>query len=107
MSRLCGCRYETGALAGIWPLGGVVLGLHGPFLADQDMASTVLGDVSYPETPLVLRDLNLTLDQSVRPLRAAARSRIRWEASGVPDSGPALTSDLSLQTPDLPEPDLV
>lgn len=103
MARPCGCRYEAGALAGIWPLEGVVLSLHGPFLADQDLASTVLRDVSYPETPLVLRDLNLTWDQSVRPLRAAAKSRIRWEASRVLDSGPALTSDLSLQTPDLPE----
>uniref|UniRef100_H3CBQ9 Toll-like receptor 2 n=1 Tax=Tetraodon nigroviridis TaxID=99883 RepID=H3CBQ9_TETNG len=70
-------RYEAGALADIWPLGSVVLSLHRPFLEDQDLASSVLGDVSHPETALTLRDLNLTWAQSIRPLRAAARSRIR------------------------------
>lgn len=90
----CCSRYEAGALAGIWPLGGVVLSLHWPFVAEEDVAFAVLGDVSYPETPLVLRDLNLTQDWSVRPLRAAARSRIRLVASRVLDSGPVLTSDL-------------
>ncbi|XP_056882760.1 toll-like receptor 2 [Takifugu flavidus] len=70
-------RYESGALATIWPLGRVILSLHGPFLTNDDVASTMLGDVSYPETPMILRDLNLTWIQSVHNLRAAARRRIR------------------------------
>nr|AAW69370.1 TLR2 [Takifugu rubripes] len=70
-------RYESGALATIWPLGRVILSLHGPFLTNDDVASTMLGDVSYPETPMILRDLNLTWIQSVHNLRVAARRRIR------------------------------
>lgn len=77
----CCCRYESGALAAIWPLGGVILSLHGPFLTDDTIASTMLGDVSYPETPMVLQDLNLNWNQSVYNLRVAARRRIRSEFS--------------------------
>lgn len=79
----CCCRYEPGALAAIWPLGGVILSLHGPFLTDDTIASTMVGDVSYPETPMVLQDLNLNWNQSVHNLRVAARRRIRSEFSTV------------------------
>lgn len=41
----------------------------------------MLGDVSYPETPMILQDLNLTWIQSVQNLRVAARRRIRFESS--------------------------
>lgn len=41
----------------------------------------MLGDVSYPETPMILQDLNLTWIQSVHNLRVAARRRIRSESS--------------------------
>lgn len=41
----------------------------------------MLGDVSYPETPVILRDLDLTWNQSVQHLRAAAGRRIRFESS--------------------------
>lgn len=73
---VCGCRYEPGTLAGVWPLGGVTLSLRGPFGPDG-VASALLEDVSYPETPLVLRDLNLTGTQAVQNLRAVARRRVR------------------------------
>lgn len=81
------CRYEPGALAAIWPLGRVVLSLHAPFLTNDHVASTMLGDVSYPETPMTLRDLNLTWIQSVQNLREAARRRIRWESAAFSPNG--------------------
>nr|QFE31816.1 toll-like receptor 2-2 [Sillago sinica] len=71
-------RYEAGALADIWPLGRVSLSLHGPFLTNTTLASAVLGDVSYPETPLAVSDLHLTDYRSVQVLRAAAVRRIRY-----------------------------
>lgn len=70
-------RYESGALADVWPLGRVTLSLHGPFLSKEALASAVLGDVSYPETPLILEDLHLIGNQSVQHLREAARRRVR------------------------------
>ncbi|XP_041820711.1 toll-like receptor 2 type-2 [Chelmon rostratus] len=70
-------RYESGALADIWPLGRVTLSLHGPFLTNAAMASAVLNDVTYPETHIVLEDLQLFGNQSVQPLKAAARRRVR------------------------------
>ncbi|XP_056156024.1 toll-like receptor 2 [Lampris incognitus] len=70
-------RYEAGSLADMWPLGRVILSLHGPFLSDPALASAVLRDVSYPETPMVLSDLHLIGYESVQPLREAAKSRIR------------------------------
>ncbi|KAM4536954.1 toll-like receptor 2 type-2 [Odontesthes bonariensis] len=70
-------RYESGTLADIWPLGRVTLSLHRPFLTDGALASAVLADVSYPETPMVLEDLHLTGNPSVQPLRESARRRIR------------------------------
>ncbi|XP_069580716.1 toll-like receptor 2 [Brachyistius frenatus] len=71
-------RYESGALGDIWPLGRVTLSLHGPFLNNVPLASAVLGDVSYPETPITLEDLHLIGNQSVQPLRETARRRIRY-----------------------------
>ncbi|XP_070785759.1 toll-like receptor 2 [Enoplosus armatus] len=71
-------RYEYGALADVWPLGRVTLSLHGPFSTNQSLASAVLGDVSYPETPIVLKDLHLTGNQSVQPFRETARRRVRY-----------------------------
>ncbi|XP_051800424.1 toll-like receptor 2 type-2 isoform X1 [Acanthochromis polyacanthus] len=70
-------RYESGTLADIWPLGRVTLSLHGPFLTNMPVASAVLGDVSYPETPITLEDLNMTETSSVQPLTALAKKRIR------------------------------
>uniref|UniRef100_A0A667ZTC1 Toll-like receptor 2 n=1 Tax=Myripristis murdjan TaxID=586833 RepID=A0A667ZTC1_9TELE len=62
-------RYDAGTLAGIWPLGRVTLSLHGPFLNNTALASDLLGDVSYPETPMVLLDLHLIGNESIQPFR--------------------------------------
>ncbi|KAF3698161.1 Toll-like receptor 2 type-2 Precursor [Channa argus] len=70
--------YESGALASIWPLGRVSLSLYEPFLTNTTLASAVLADVSYPETPLILEDLRLDGNQSVQPLREAAKRRVRY-----------------------------
>lgn len=37
----------------------------------------VLGDVSYPETPVILEDLHLIGNQSVQHFREAAKRRVR------------------------------
>nr|XP_019968290.1 PREDICTED: toll-like receptor 2 [Paralichthys olivaceus] len=70
-------RYESGALSYVWPLGCVTLSLHGPFLTNMALASAVLRDVSYPETPIVLEDLHLIGNQSTQPLRELAKRRVR------------------------------
>ncbi|KAG7495843.1 toll-like receptor 2 [Solea senegalensis] len=70
-------RYESGALAYVWPLGHVTLSLRGPFLTNAALASTVLADVTYPETPIVLVDLHLLGSEAVQPLREAAKRRVR------------------------------
>nr|AFZ81806.1 toll-like receptor 2 [Oplegnathus fasciatus] len=70
-------RYESGTLADIWPLGCVTLSLHGPF-TNTALASAVLADVSYPETPIILEDLHLIGNQSVQPFREPARRRVRY-----------------------------
>ncbi|KAM3589997.1 uncharacterized protein V6R79_001613 [Siganus canaliculatus] len=70
-------RYKSGALADIWPLGSVTLSLHNPFLSNTALASAVLADVTYPETLVVLKDVHLIGNDSVQPLRALARRRIR------------------------------
>ncbi|XP_034412679.1 toll-like receptor 2 [Cyclopterus lumpus] len=70
-------RYETGTLADIWPLGRVTLSLHGPFVTNVSLASAVLGDVSYPETQLILEDLHLVRNQSAPAFRETARKRVR------------------------------
>ncbi|XP_037614295.1 toll-like receptor 2 type-2 isoform X2 [Sebastes umbrosus] len=70
-------RYESGALADIWPLGCVTLSLRSPFLKNVSLASAVLRDVSYPETPLVLQDLHLIVNQSIQPFRETATRRVR------------------------------
>nr|USC27890.1 toll-like receptor 2-1 [Sebastiscus marmoratus] len=70
-------RYESGALADIWPLGCVTLNLHGPFLTNVSLASAVLRDVSYPETPLVLQNLHMIGFESVQPFRETAMRRVR------------------------------
>ncbi|XP_008301053.1 toll-like receptor 2 [Stegastes partitus] len=71
-------RYESGALADIWPLGHVTLSLHAPFLTNLALASAVLADVTYPETPITLEDLHLIGNWSVQPFRDSARRRIRY-----------------------------
>lgn len=71
------CRYEPGTLADVWPLGRVALSLHGPFLTNVALASAVLADVSYPETPVLLSDLHLVHNQSVQPFRETSRRRVR------------------------------
>lgn len=42
------------------------------------LAAAVLSDVSYPETPIALKDLHLVGNQSVQALRASAQKRIRF-----------------------------
>uniref|UniRef100_A0A668A440 Toll-like receptor 2 n=1 Tax=Myripristis murdjan TaxID=586833 RepID=A0A668A440_9TELE len=64
--------------AGIWPLGRVTLSLHGPFLNNTALASDLLGDVSYPETPMVLLDLHLIGNESIQPFRETSRRRVRF-----------------------------
>lgn len=71
------CRYEAGALAYVWPLDRVTLRLRGPFLGNTSLASAVLGDVSYPETQLVLEDLNVMRNRSAQPFRETASRRVR------------------------------
>ncbi|XP_067437011.1 toll-like receptor 2 [Thunnus thynnus] len=70
-------RYESGALAYIWPLGRVTLSLHGPFLNNTTLASAVIDDVSYPETHIVLEDLHLIGKQSVQPLTVINSRKVR------------------------------
>ncbi|XP_060890016.1 toll-like receptor 2 type-2 isoform X1 [Labrus mixtus] len=70
-------RYESGALAAMWPLGRVTLSLHEPFLTNTALASAVLADVSYPNTPLVLEDLHLVGNDSVQSFKETAKRRIR------------------------------
>ncbi|XP_035849708.1 toll-like receptor 2 type-2 [Sander lucioperca] len=69
--------YESGALGDVWPLGSVTLSLHGPFLTNTALASAVLADVTYPETPLILEDLHLIGNESVQPFRESAKRRVR------------------------------
>ncbi|TDG99376.1 hypothetical protein EPR50_G00193710 [Perca flavescens] len=69
--------YESGALGDVWPLGRVTLNLHGPFLTNTALASAVLADVTYPETPLILEDLHLIGNKSVQPFRVSAKRRVR------------------------------
>ncbi|XP_030609579.1 toll-like receptor 2 [Archocentrus centrarchus] len=73
-------RYDSGTLADIWPLGCVTLALHGPFLTNLPLAGAMIGDVSYPETPITLKDILLIEIQSIQPFREAARKRIRYLA---------------------------
>nr|AJP16420.1 toll-like receptor 2 [Larimichthys crocea] len=70
-------RYEPGTLADVWPLGRVTLSLRSAFLTNTALARAVLEDVSYPETPIILEDLHLIGNESVQPLTAAAKRRIR------------------------------
>ncbi|XP_041635007.1 toll-like receptor 2 [Cheilinus undulatus] len=70
-------RYESGALADVWPLGHVTLSLYGPFLTNPALASAVLADVSYPNTPIVLQDAHLIGKESVQPIKVSAKKRIR------------------------------
>lgn len=72
------CRYDSGTLGDIYPLGCVTLSLRGPFLTNQALASAVVSDVSYPETPMTLKDLHLIGNETVQPFRAAANKRIRF-----------------------------
>ncbi|KAM3857481.1 toll-like receptor 2 [Diretmus argenteus] len=71
-------RYEAGTLADIWPLGRVSLSLRGPFLSNPALASAMLSDLSYPETPMVLSDLHLIQNDSINPFRETARRRVRF-----------------------------
>ncbi|XP_076019311.1 toll-like receptor 2 [Genypterus blacodes] len=70
-------KYDVGTLADVWPLGCVTLSLHGPFLTNVPLASTVLNDVSYPETPMVLLDIHLIHNDSVHPFTETTRRRVR------------------------------
>ncbi|XP_062301242.1 toll-like receptor 2 [Scomber scombrus] len=70
-------RYESGALAYIWPLGRVTLSLHNPFLTNQTLASSVLNDISYPETQMVFEDIHLIYHDSAEPFEVISRRRVR------------------------------
>uniref|UniRef100_A0A3B3ZSU8 Toll-like receptor 2 n=1 Tax=Periophthalmus magnuspinnatus TaxID=409849 RepID=A0A3B3ZSU8_9GOBI len=70
-------RYDSGALAQIWPLDHVTLSLRSPFALNQTLASALLHDVSDPQTHLTLENLNLSSNRSVLPLREAAQRRVR------------------------------
>ncbi|XP_031592042.2 toll-like receptor 2 [Oreochromis aureus] len=70
--------YDAGTLAHIWPLGHVTLSLHGPFLTNVTLAGAMIDDVSYPETPIILKDIHLIGVQSVQPFSKAAKRRIRY-----------------------------
>lgn len=72
------CSYDAGTLAHIWPLDHVTLSLHGPFLTNVTLAGSMIDDVSYPETPIILKDINLNGVQSVQPFSKAAKRRIRY-----------------------------
>ena len=72
------CRYESGALAYIWPLGRVTLSLHNPFLTNQTLASAVLDDISYPETQIVLEDIHLMYHESAEPFIVISNRRVRY-----------------------------
>lgn len=74
----CFCSYDAGTLAHIWPLGHVTLSLHGPFLTNVTLAGAMIDDVSYPETPIILKDIHLIGVQSVQPFSKAAKRRIRY-----------------------------
>ncbi|XP_070404285.1 toll-like receptor 2 [Nothobranchius furzeri] len=69
--------YDSGTLGDIWPLGRVTVSLHGPFLTNTSLASAMLDDVSYPETSITLKDLYLKGPESVAPLKASAKKRVR------------------------------
>ncbi|XP_067089397.1 toll-like receptor 2 [Osmerus mordax] len=70
-------HYDPGSLSRPWPLGAATLSLREPFLTNQTLAEAVLDDVSYPETPLTLCDLQMAGNVSVRPFAAVARRRVR------------------------------
>ncbi|CAL8241242.1 unnamed protein product [Merluccius merluccius] len=92
-------RYEPGSLAYIWPLGRVLVNLRGPFLTQLDLAASLLWDVSYPETQLVLSDLILTTSQSVRPFSQTTLRRVRsLSFSNVSLSDEAIISFLQVTT---------
>lgn len=76
-SNVSTCRYESGTLADIWPLGRVTLSLHGPFLTNKTFVSDMLVDVLYPETPIILHDLHLIGNESIQHFKAAAGKRPR------------------------------
>uniref|UniRef100_A0A3B3ZU05 Toll-like receptor 2 n=1 Tax=Periophthalmus magnuspinnatus TaxID=409849 RepID=A0A3B3ZU05_9GOBI len=79
-----GCRYDSGALAQIWPLDHVTLSLRSPFALNQTLASALLHDVSDPQTHLTLENLNLSSNRSVLPLREAAQRRVRSAPLSAP-----------------------
>ncbi|KAK7909485.1 hypothetical protein WMY93_014169 [Mugilogobius chulae] len=70
-------RYESGALAQIWPLDHVTVSLHSMFVSNQSLASAVLQDVSRPDTRLTLENLYLNDNRSVLPLKVVAQKRVR------------------------------
>lgn len=70
-------RYESGTLADIWPLGQVSLSLRQPFLTNIDLATTVLHDVLYPETPITLEDIHLVGNLFIPPISEITKKRVR------------------------------
>ncbi|KAK6322984.1 hypothetical protein J4Q44_G00053230 [Coregonus suidteri] len=70
-------RYDPGSLGDLWPLGVVTLRLRGPFQHDLALVSSILRDVSSPETSLVVTDILLTGKISVAPFAEINQRRVR------------------------------
>uniref|UniRef100_A0AAZ3PVS5 TIR domain-containing protein n=1 Tax=Oncorhynchus tshawytscha TaxID=74940 RepID=A0AAZ3PVS5_ONCTS len=70
-------RYDPGSLGDLWPLGVVTLRLRGPFQDNTTLVSSILHDVSYSETFLVVADVLLSEKTSIAPFRETNRRRVR------------------------------
>ncbi|XP_070978063.1 toll-like receptor 2 [Oncorhynchus clarkii lewisi] len=70
-------RYDPGSLGDLWPLGVVTLRLRGPFQDNATLVSSIIHDVSYSETFLVVADVLLSEKTSVAPFRETNRRRVR------------------------------
>uniref|UniRef100_A0A4W5PST4 Uncharacterized protein n=1 Tax=Hucho hucho TaxID=62062 RepID=A0A4W5PST4_9TELE len=70
-------RYDPGSLGDLWPLGVVTLHLRGPFQDNLTLVSSILHDVCYPETFLVVVDVLLTETNSVAPFSETNQRRVR------------------------------
>nr|XP_029511569.1 toll-like receptor 2 [Oncorhynchus nerka] len=70
-------RYDPGSLGDVWPLGVVTLRLRGPFQDNTTLVSSILRDVSYSETFLVVADVLVSEKTSVAPFGETNRRRVR------------------------------
>ncbi|XP_028998782.2 toll-like receptor 2 [Betta splendens] len=70
--------YESETLADIWPLGRVSLSLREAFVTDIALASAVLRDLSHPETPVTLQDIQFNTNLSFQPIKEMCDRRVRY-----------------------------